>query len=54
MSIFDQITEECQYPKSDNFHFYVTSQLWVQVSLRKCQYPKSDNFHFYGTLSKPA
>mgnify|MGYP005782905643 CR=1 FL=1 len=44
---------KCQYPKSDNIHFYI--QLRKVVLHRvMCQYPKSDNIHFYGTLLKPA
>ena len=37
----------CQYPKSDNIHFY-NKMLPVDMYVGgACQYPKSDNIHFY-------
>ena len=42
----------CQYPNSDNFHFY---EYYGGHSVEKemlCQYPKSDNTHFYKDLIK--
>ena len=37
----------CQYPKSDNFHFYTNASISWVLGKGMCQYPKSDNFHFY-------
>ena len=41
----------CQYPKSDNIHFYAEAEQYAKSYLKGCQYPKSDNIHFYKYLS---
>ena len=43
----------CQYPISDNSHFYIVEILSKNYSV-KCQYPISDNSHFYGIPLKAA
>ena len=37
----------CQYPNSDNFHFYDKKEKRGGKKMNLCQYPNSDNFHFY-------
>ena len=44
----------CQYPKSDNIHFYYEVKVNSGDTSKVCQYPKSDNIHFYGIPLKPA
>ena len=43
----DQSQILCQYPKSDNIHFYTASKQIKREKGELCQYPKSDNIHFY-------
>ena len=40
----------CQYPKSDNIHFYDKRSLEM-LKIIWCQYPKSDNIHFYPKMT---
>ena len=40
-------TGMCQYPISDNSHFYILSKNYSVNTTYQCQYPISDNSHFY-------